>query len=185
MTEKQPYAVRSTHEGFEVRLYPAHVLAQIDVVGEPGAGASAAFGPLFQYISGANAASARIAMTAPVVLEPRSARKQTVSFVMPATMTAESAPAPRDARVRTSVVEPRLVAASRFRGRASTSTFQEQGRRLLDAVDAEGFSVTGDVFYARFDPPSMPGFLRHNEALVALAADDEGNPRRTAPDAAQ
>jgi len=179
MTEKQPYSVHSVHEAFEVRRYPAHVLAQVDVAGELGDGARAAFGPLFQYISGANAASERIAMTAPVVLEPHREREQTVSFVMPAAMTGDTAPAPRDPRVRTSVVEPRLVAATRFTGRASTSIFLRQGAQLRAAVAAHGFQATGEVFYARFDPPSMPGFLRRNEALIALVADTDGHPVRT------
>jgi hypothetical protein len=169
MTEKQPYSVVSTDDGFEVRRYLEHMVAQVDVRGD-GAGASAAFGPLFQYISGSNAEQQSIAMTAPVVLEPRANGEQTVSFVMPAVMDATTTPQPRDPRVRTTVIGSRLVAAVRFTGTARASRFAEKGRQLLTAVHDAGLQPVGDVYYARFDAPSMPGFLRHNEALVEIAA---------------
>jgi len=109
-------------------------------------------------------------MTAPVLQQPQGTGVQTVSFVMPADMDPASTPTPRDPRVRTTAVAPRLVAARRFSGSARTSRFADQGAQLLSAVRASGLEPVGDVYYARFDPPWKPGFLRHNEALVEIAA---------------
>lgn len=173
MTEQQPYSVVDRHDGFEVRSYPAHMLVQVDVRGSLDAGAGAGFGPLFQYISGNNAARQNIAMTAPVLQEQRAGGTQTVSFVLPANMDPTRAPTPRDPRVRTAAMGPRQVAARRFAGGARTARFTEQGEKLLALVRAAGLEPVGEVYYARFDPPWKPGFLRHNEVLVEVGADPE------------
>lgn len=169
MTERQPYTVVRQHDGFEVRRYPAHTLAQVDVRGGFEAGAGAGFGPLFRYISGANSGGQAIAMTAPVLQQPRGEGAQTVSFVMPATMDEASMPRPRDPLVRTAAIGSRLVAARRFSGGASSARFSDQGARLLAAVRSVGLDPVGELTYARFDPPWKPGFLRHNEVLVEVA----------------
>lgn len=173
MTEHQPYTVVRQHDGFEVRRYPAHMLVQVDVRGGLDSGAGAGFGPLFQYISGGNDGGRSIAMTAPVLQQPSEVGVQTVSFVMPADMDQASTPTPRDPRVRTVAVAPRLVAARRFSGTARTSRFADQGAVLVAAVRAAGLDPMGEVYYARFDPPWKPGFLRHNEALIEIAAGRE------------
>lgn len=170
MTEQQPYFVLSRHDDFEVRSYPEHVLVQVDVRGALGEGAGAGFGPLFQYISGANADRQSISMTAPVLQQSRGPETQTVSFVMPADMHPASAPAPRDPRVRTTTVAARTVAARRFGGMSTTSRLASQGDTLMAAVRASGLTPVGETYYARFDPPWKPGFLRHNEALVEVTS---------------
>ena len=175
MTEHQPYTVVRQHDGFEVRRYPAHMLVQVDVRGGLDSGAGAGFGPLFQYISGGNVGGRSISMTAPVLQQPRAEGVQTVSFVMPADMDAASTPSPRDQRVRTLAVAARLVAARRFTGSARTSRFTDQGAHLVASVRAAELTPVGDVYYARFDLPWKPGFLRHNEALVQVAGGDSGD----------
>jgi hypothetical protein len=35
-------------------------------------------------------------------------------------------------------------------------------------VKSAGLDAVGNPYYARFDPPWKPGFLRRNEAIVAL-----------------
>lgn len=169
MTEHLPYTVVRRHDGFEVRQYPAHVLAQVEVSGDVASGAGVGFGPLFRYISGGNARGQSIAMTAPVLQHPGAEGRQIVSFVMPTGMDSASAPAPSDPRVRTASVPPRLVAARRFSGSARASRFRDEGARLMAAVLDAGLTSVGDVSFARFDPPWTPGFLRHNEALVEIA----------------
>ncbi len=168
MTENQPYTLVRQHDGFEVRRYRAHMLVQVDVRGELEAGAGAGFGPLFRYISGVNSGGQRIAMTAPVLQQPHRPGVQTISFVMPADMDSSRTPHPREPGVRTVAVGPRLVAAHRFSGAARTARFAAQGARLLTSVRTAGLEPVGEVFYARFDPPWKPGFLRHNEALVEI-----------------
>lgn len=183
MTEQQPYAVMRRYAGFEVRQYPAHVLAQVDVSGRRAAAASAGFRPLIEYISGRNAARRPIAMTAPVLQQSPRTGQNTVSFVMPAGLEAGEVPDPQDGRVRIASVPPRLVAARRFRGGASDERFDDEERRLLDAIRAAGLEVRGTVSIARFDPPWKPGFLRHNEVTIEVAPHESltGAAPRVAP----
>lgn len=180
MTEQQPYdVVRATPE-FELRLYPQHVVAETVVTGTSFEDAGTrAFRYLFGYIQGENAArqsiemtapvvqqsSSRIAMTAPVV-QRKSDEGFVVAFVLPASMTEQTAPAPARPEVTLRTVPERLVAAVRFSGRWSQASWQSHCEELMDAVTAAGLTPQGEPRFARFDPPITPWFLRHNEALV-------------------
>jgi hypothetical protein len=168
MTEEQPYTVLTTHDGFEVRHYPDHVLVQVDVTGDFMRAGNIAFGPLVSYISGNNARGQKIAMTAPVLQETHSEESHTVSFVLPAGMSIADVPVPHNARVSAVHVAEHNVAAVKFGGGWNGDRFQENGELLLNKVHKAGLTPVGNVYYARFDPPWKPWFLKRNEALVAL-----------------
>ena len=168
MTEIQPYTVESTHDGFEVRRYPQHVLVEVDVSGDFGEAGNRGFRPLIGYISGNNQGNTQIEMTAPVIQAPVGDRF-TVSFVLPEGMDAASVPAPSAQGVRTRVVPAGRIAARRFSGGADQARFAANALALAAAVEAAGLSTAGTPFFARYDPPWKPGFLRRNEALVCLA----------------
>jgi hypothetical protein len=169
MTEHQPYDVVRDYDGFELRHYPQHVLVDAVVRGDFFAAGNRGFGSLLGYISGNNAAAQRFAMTAPVMQAPRSEVEHTVSFVLPAGVDVKSVPAPRDAVLSTRVVPPHTVAARRFSGGSSEPRYDENAAALLAALAREKLTPSGSVYFARFDPPWKPGFLRHNEVLVAIA----------------
>ena len=168
MTEQQPYTVVSTHDGFEIREYPAYVLAQVDVVGDFMSAGNMAFSPLVRYISGNNTGGQKMAMTAPVLQETTSGSTHTVSFVLPAGVDPTSLPVPRDARVRAVPVAAHRAAVRKFGGGWNEKRFMENGEALLAAVRGAGLATDGDVYFARFDPPWKPGFLKKNEALIRL-----------------
>ena len=165
MTEQQPYSVIKVYEGFELRSYPAHVLAQVTVSGDFMSAGNMAFGPLVRYISGNS-----IAMTAPVVQEPLAGNSHLISFVMPEGMDVKSLPVPKDARVSTLQVGETTVAARKFGGGWNEAKFEDEGRKLLAAVSTAGLKTTGNLYWARFDPPWKPGFLKRNEVLIAVAS---------------
>ncbi len=169
MTDQQPYQVLREYDDFELRHYPDYVLVQVEVTGGFSGAGNAAFGPLFRYISGNNQTATRIAMTAPVLQETTADEAHTVSFVLPEGMPASAVPVPQDARVITRVVPAHRAAARRFSGGWSEARFRENGDTLLAAVRRAGLDPVGGVYFARFDPPWKPGFLKHNEALVAVA----------------
>ena len=127
-----------------------------------------AFSPLVRYISGNNTSGERMAMTAPVIQETAQNNRHTVSFVLPAGMDPASVPVPRDARVRTTPVGTHLAAVRKFGGGWNEKRFNENGEALVAAVRGAGLQTEGDVYYARFDPPWKPGFLKKNEALIRL-----------------
>jgi len=147
MTEQQPYEVVDRRVEFELRRYPAHLVAEIEVDGGFEEAANRAFRPLAGYINGANRFRRRIAMTAPVTQEAPASQKiamtapvvqqqggrrgsYLVGFVMPAGLTAESLPAPTDAQVHTRQIPEQLAAAVRFSGRWTRKAFEERGAAL-------------------------------------------------------
>ena len=67
MTEQQRYEVVRQTPGFELRRYPAHSVAEVEVDGSFEAAGNQAFRPLVGYIRGRNEASQSLGMTAPVI----------------------------------------------------------------------------------------------------------------------
>ena len=170
MTEEQPYTVLKQLDGFELRHYPDYVLVQVDVTGDFMRAGNVAFGPLVSYISGNNAAGKKIAMTAPVLQETHAEESHTVSFVLPAGMNIADVPVPSNARVSTKHVAAHEAAVMKFGGGWNGDRFQEKGDILLKKVREAGLTAVGNVYYARFDPPWKPWFLKRNEVLIALAS---------------
>ncbi|MEH0843075.1 heme-binding protein [Micromonospora sp. CPCC 205711] len=185
MTEQQPYRVVDRHPGFELRRYPAHLVAELRVAGDLVGAGNAAFRPLAAYISGANRSRRRVNMTAPVVQEPARPEKIAmtapvvqeeadqidswlVRFVLPAELTAATAPEPEDPRITVREIPDQLAAAMRFSGRWTERSFGERATALGRAVTAVGLQPTGAIRYARFDPPWKPWFLRHNEVVLPV-----------------
>lgn len=169
MVAIQPYTVTATLAGgTEIRDYPAHTLISVEVSGDFGSVGTIGFGPLVRYISGANSESRPLAMTSPVLQAPENTT-HTISFVLPEGETRESAPLPSDSRVRVREVPRRLVAALRFSGGWSENTALAKSSQLLAHLATDGYTPTGGVFYARYDPPWKPGIFRRNEALVDVS----------------
>lgn len=184
MTEQQPYEVVQQHDGFELRRYPAHLVAEVEVEGSFTDAGNRAFGVLVGFIGGRNTASSKVAMTAPVLQEAASTKiamtapvvqepgtdtgRHVVGFVMPAAYSPETLPTPADPRIRIRTVPEHLAAARRFSGRWSEQRHDEEAATLLGAVTGAGFTATGPVRFARFDPPWTPWFLRRNEVVVPV-----------------
>lgn len=188
MTEEQPFEVIRRYDEFELRRYPSHVVAEVTVEKPFDQAGKAAFKYLFGYITGQNRSRTSVAMTAPVTQQAGSPEKVAmtapvvqrgaqeggfvIAFVMPASMTQETAPEPTDDHVSIRTVPPSLTAVTQFSGRSSQDSYERHCRSLLQAIDAEGLEVVGAPRLARFDPPYKPWFLRHNEVIV----DVEENP---------
>ncbi len=107
-------------------------------------------------------------MTAPVIQAPAGDR-YTVSFVLPEYMDVASLPVPTGAGVRTRVVPAGRVAARRFSGGADDARYTANADELIAKVTDAGLPIIGEPYFARYDAPWKPGFLRRNEALVRLA----------------
>ncbi|HYN68552.1 MAG TPA: heme-binding protein [Ornithinibacter sp.] len=181
MTEQQPYDVVEQHDGFELRRYPAHLVAEVELDGSFEDVGNKAFGALFGYITGRNVSrrsvpmtapvvqqatvSERVAMTAPVVQAEGAEGGYVVAFVLPAAMTVDSAPVPTNPEVTVRSVPECLAAAVSYSGRWTRASYQRHLVDLLQAVVAAGFEPTGAPRFARFDPPFKPWFLRRNEVV--------------------
>lgn len=169
MAKAQPYDVLTTlSEGVEIRHYPRHTLISVEVEADFESAGNRAFRPLVSYISGANSRGDRLAMTSPVVQAPHQS-SHTVSFVLPEGVSAEEAPLPVEGSITVHEVAPREVAVLRFSGSWKQQRAHDKAALLLRVLEERNIHTVGEVFYGRFDPPSVPGFLRHNEALIEVA----------------
>ena len=185
MTEQQPYELIQRYPHFELRRYPAYAVAEVHVAAGFDRAGNAAFRHLFNYISGNNTSRRKLAMTAPVIQETGSPQKIAmtapvlqsgplgshanadfvVAFVLPAGMTAETAPVPADPNVRIRDVPGSLAAAVRFSGSGSERAFERHNEGLQAALTLAGLAPVGPPRFARFDPPFKPWFLRRNEVV--------------------
>ncbi|MDO5735883.1 MAG: heme-binding protein [Propionibacteriaceae bacterium] len=184
MTEEQKYDVVHEYDGWELRRYPEHLVAEVTVHGSFDEAVNRAFRTLAAFIFGDNVGKNKVAMTAPVLQEPSSEKiamtapvlhessgqDHVVSFVMPSQYTMESLPQPTDGNVRIREVPQDMAAVRQFSGRSTEAKFAEQLSGLMSRLEEQpSLEVTGPPRYARFDPPWKPWFLRRNEVLVPVA----------------
>ena len=185
VTEEQPFEVVQRFDEFELRRYPSHVVAEVSTPLPFDQAGNAAFRALFGYITGQNRSRTSVAMTAPVVQSAGTAEKvamtapvtqhgtdeggYTVAFVLPATMTEQTAPEPTNPDVVIRTVPSTLAVATRYSGRSSRASYEGHLESLLVAIRAEGLEPAGAPRLARFDPPFKPWFLRRNEVVIDVA----------------
>jgi hypothetical protein len=181
--EHTPYTVIESKGKYEIRLYPAHIVAQTVVKGPYEQALREGFGILAGYVFGGNTKKERIAMTAPVV-ESNATSEQiamtapvvatvegnshTISFGMPASYTLETLPMPADARIEIVMVPERKVAIIRFPWMRTESRVESKKRELMDALTKDGVSVEGEPQYAGYDAPWTPPWMMRNEVMVEI-----------------
>ncbi len=183
-----PHAVvERLSETVEVRRYAPRVAAEARL-GE-GGGRNAAFGLLFDYISGANRPGEKIAMTAPVatdegaggeeiamtapVAEDRGPDGYAMRFFLPAAyQSASAAPQPTDPRVSLVEAPEQTVAVRRFSGLRDAETIAENRRALFAALEGSGWRPTGPAESWFYDPPWTLPQARRNEIAVPVSRED-------------
>ena len=180
--EEAPFKTITADGPFAIREYEPYLVAETYVEGEFDTVGNEGFRRLFRYISGDNAKSQSIAMTAPVeqaaasekiamtapVEQQKSGERWRVAFVLPASYSLETAPKPLDPRVTVVAMPARRMAAVRYSGTWSQSRYDENLAALAKFISDRGLSPEGEPVFARYDPPFMPWFLRRNEILVPV-----------------
>jgi hypothetical protein len=184
--ETPKFTLLQKYGDLELREYPAYLVAETEVEGEPRAVGNEGFSRLAGYIFGKNRGARRIAMTAPVTQaptggtrlamtapvtqQPSGPRTWRVQFMMPAEWTLQTLPQPDDERVHLRAVEPRKVAAVRYSGTWSWENYAKHLEALKAGLARHGLVATSEPIWARYDPPYKPWFLRTNEVLVEFEA---------------
>jgi hypothetical protein len=194
-TEEPEFTVVASRPGLELRQYAATVVAETVVEAELDKAGNEGFRRLAGYIFGGNHGprARKIAMTAPVALEPARAGERIamttpvaqervgagegdlvgagrycIRFTMPRGSRLDTLPIPDDERVVLREEPGRLVAAHRYSGRWNDRAVVEHSRTLLAALDRAGLRPLGPPVYARYDPPWTLPWLRRNEILVPV-----------------
>lgn len=185
--EEPEFTVIEKDGRFQIREYASYILAEVQVDGGREGAGSRAFRTLFRYISGANQAREKMAMTAPVtqqesgekmamtapVTQRAEGAKWAVGFVLPGSYTMETAPVPTNARVSLREVPARRVAVVRYSGGWSGSRYLRWKADLDEWIRSQGLTPAGEPVWARYNPPFMPWFLRRNEIHLPVAAGDD------------
>jgi hypothetical protein len=162
--EQPAYAVVEKAGAFELRDYPAVLVAETAVIGERSPALTAGFKRLAGYIF--DNKQEKIAMSAPVFLDGAKGAWRT-RFVMPARFTAETLPDMPDG-VTAAELPARRMAVVRFTGLGSDAQLTEQEARLRGWLTARGFDATGDAMIAFYNSPFVPPPFRRNEVMIAV-----------------
>ena len=163
--ESAGYKVVRKSGAFEIRDYPTLTVISTPMSAATPADADGSFMRLFRFITGANEAKQKIAMTTPVFMSG-SDSNATMAFVLPAKLKADAVPKPSDAAVTVRELPAGRFAVLRFSGGQSAKHDAEALGRLRAWMQAEGLKELSPPVYAYFDPPWTPGFLRRNEVML-------------------
>ena len=186
--ETPEYVAVESDGAFEIRDYPALVVAETTRAGARREALGAGFGPLARYIFAKERAgekiamtapviqqrpeapAERIAMTAPVIQSPTGEDAWSVRFIMPSGYSLEALPAPATSEVRLREIPAQRRAAVRFSGSTTDAALAEQEAALRAWMAARGLTAAGPAVYAYYNDPFTPGFLRRNEVLIDVKA---------------
>ena len=184
-TEEPSFTVVIDDGAFQVRQYPALLVAETRVGGDRRDASGAGFNILAGYIFGGNTRRQKIAMTAPVVQSPPRSEKiamtapvsQTavgnewiVRFSMPSGYTMETLPKPNDPRVELSLAPAIRMAVVRFSGWTNDQDFKRKRAELEQWMSKRRLKATGPASLAQYNPPWTLGPLRRNEVMVPVEA---------------
>ncbi len=157
---------------FELRDYAPMIVAETTHSGDRRSASGKSFGRLAAYIFAKDRPEGgeTIAMTAPVLQEETRDNIWRMRFVMPERYTLETLPAAPD-DIALTQVPARRVAAVRFSGNGSARDLARMAASLSEWIASRGLKPKGDVEYAFYDAPMVPGPLRRNEALIEVVAE--------------
>lgn len=185
--EQVDYSVVKKMKGYEIREYPAHIVAQTKVQGPYKKSMSNGFRIIAGYIFGGNTKKESIAMTAPVVAQrgerPNASESiamtapviataegdsQLISFGIPRSYTLETLPIPNDLRVKIVTVPAKKYGVMRFSWYRSDVRIKRMQEKLILALLRDGFTLGESLTYAGYNAPWTPPWMTRNEVLVEL-----------------
>ncbi len=184
--EQADYTVVKKMNGYEIREYPAHIVAQTTVQGSYEKSMEKGFSIVAGYIFGGNTKKESIAMTAPVVAQKNDktsesiamtapvmatseGNSQIISFGMPRSYTMETLPTPNDPRVKIVMIPTKKYAVLRFSWYHSDTRVKKMQKKLLSTLARDGVMVQGSTAYAGYNAPWTPPWMNRSEVLVEIS----------------
>ena len=196
-TEEPKYELVFSEGDMELRRYAPMLIAETVVDGDLDEASNKGFRLIAGYIFGDNQSpdagqkakiamtapvtvepqSSKIAMTAPVTVEPQSAetdmkaaRRWRIHFVMPSQYTLETIPKPSNHQVQLREVPGKHYAVHRYSSFNTLSRIQQKTDELLQWTAGKSLMLTGTPQLARYNPPWTLPMFRRNEIMVEVAA---------------
>jgi hypothetical protein len=183
--EEPNHEVLFTDGSFEIRKYAPTLMAETFVEGDMDEASSKGFRVLADYIFGNNqlsssatssSASGKIAMTAPVTIEPQmnemsmgTANKWLIKFIMPSQYTLATIPKPKNSAVNLREVSVKRYAVLKYSGINFQSRVQTKTQEALDWVAKRNLQMIGQPQLSRYDPPWTLPMLRRNEVMIEIS----------------
>ena len=165
--ESPNYKVVKSDEAFELRDYPAMIVATASMKSE-GGNRNSAFMGLFRYISGGNEAEQKIAMTTPVITTTENG-SSAMSFVVPAEVAKAGAPNANNPDIKVAERSAGRFAVYRYSGRWTEANESAAREKLEGWLKMQGLKTEGSMEKASYDPPFTLPALRRNEVMVRVA----------------
>jgi hypothetical protein len=198
--EEPRYTVLHKAGAFEVRQYAPMLIAETLVDGDMDEASNKGFRRIADYIFGNNqssalggpGASSKIAMTAPVTVEPQSEKiamtapvsvsaagqdismmttsnKWRVHFVMPSQYNLTSIPKPKNSEVSLKEVPGKIFAVHSYTGLNNFSKVQTKTDELSAWVQEKKLKSLGNPQLLRYDPPWTLPMFRRNEIMLEIS----------------
>ncbi len=165
------FSVVRSEGRIELRDYPGFIVAETEVSGDFDAAGRTGFRRVAGYIFGGNkkpdGSSEKIAMTAPVTVEPKGDQWR-VHFVMPEGYQMDSLPRPVDPNVRLREIPAHKVAAIRFSGFTTDTSIRENTEALRAWIAKEQLTEISPPQVARYNDPFTLPWNRRNEILIEI-----------------
>jgi hypothetical protein len=172
--EEPKYEVLLSEGAFEVRKYAPQLIAETVVVGDMDEASNKGFRLIADFIFGNNqaphaAASEKIAMTAPVTIEPQTNEQWRVNFVMPSRYTLETIPKPKNNAVSLKEIPNKTFVVLKYSGFNSTSKVQAKNQEAKEWALQKNFKIIGAPQLSRYDPPWTLPMFRRNEIMLEVS----------------
>jgi hypothetical protein len=180
--ERARYKIVRRDRGIEIRDYTPMIVAEVEVSGDREEAIRQGFRTLADYIFGNNTALSVVAMTAPVMQQPRNEKiamaapltqsdgeSWQVRFVMPALYTTDTLPKPIDPAVNLKHLEAKRFAAIRFSGAARDASLRRRTQLLEEFIREKSLRPLSAPAFAFYNPPWTLPFLRRNEVMIEIA----------------
>lgn len=183
--EELKYKVILKEDNKEIRFYEDYIIAQV-TVDTDGESENSAFRILAGYIFGGNTSKSKIAMTAPVITNEKSAsesikmtapvliessekNKMTMSFSMPSKYKLNDLPEPKDQRIQLLEVPSHLMAVYKFSGFWNSKKNAKLSKKLTEWLNTQpSYEPISEPYFAGYNPPWTLPFLRRNEILIKI-----------------
>ena len=195
--EEPKYEVIQTDGTFEIRKYAPILIAETFVDGDMDEASNKGFRLIADYIFGNNQVvdsnantkiamtapvtvepvSQKIAMTAPVTVEPQSsdsnmqnAKKWRIHFVMPSQYTLANIPKPKNDVITLKEVPSKYFLVYSYSWLNTLSRVQNKTDEAIEWANRKGLKVIGAPKLSRYDPPWTLPMFKRNEIMLEIAA---------------
>ena len=161
--EEPEYKLIKSTDVYEIRQYQDRLAVETT----QSQSQNGAFIRLFNYISGSNESSSKIAMTVPVI-QSKDSNGASMIFFLPKSFTKQSAPLPDGDDVKLITIKGGFYAVTKYSGRSTDQNFIKHSALLFEALRTDNILTIGDPMMATYNGPFTLPFLRRNEAMCRV-----------------